>query len=435
MNNYAAGPGFPSAPATLRDRAHLVREINRLQAQNLSAAQVYLITINVADPKRYDDFIRLFGLRFTDDLLESRLADLDMVTVLPSASRIGLWSVGFIYTAHNSYESDEFLRQLVAMLRRPVICRGIAVPITAGIGVCDLKTHSGAAEDLLQSCCLAAQAGAATVKGWADCQDDERADHRRGFQLLSDAAHALAEGREFGFSYLPRISLQTWQCMTAKTQLRWHHQSLGTINQSEYMPVMQVAGIAHSLTFWMISQAIAQVARWRANGLPLNISLRLSMTALGYQNLVAHAAAEIEQAKLSAGSLELHFFEDQPTTNMGQAQEVLIELAQAKIGLAISPLSTSTAALSLLEHLPAANFTLPPSLVNALATNKRAQKIARALIDLARGLGHTIVAEGLETPKTLEMLQEWDCDYAEGPLFTRPMNVEGFLDWYQRQVK
>jgi EAL domain-containing protein (putative c-di-GMP-specific phosphodiesterase class I) len=73
--------------------------------------------------------------------------------------------------------------------------------------------------------------------------------------------------------------------------------------------------------------------------------------------------------------------------------------------------------------------------VHSLQTSKRAQKLARGLIDLARGLGHNVVAEGLETPKTLEMLQEWNCDYAEGPLFTRPMNVEGFLDWYRRQVK
>jgi EAL domain-containing protein (putative c-di-GMP-specific phosphodiesterase class I) len=435
MNNYAAGSSFPSAPLTLRDRAHLVREINRLQAQNLSAAQVYLVTLNVADPKRYDDFIRLFGLRFTDDLLDCRLADLDMVTVLPSTSRIGLWSVGFIYTAHSTFEFDDFLRQLVTLLRRPVICRGIAVPIAAGIGVCDLKTHPGAAEDLLQACCLAAQTGAGTPNGWAECDDDERADHRRGFQLLSDAAQALSEGREFGFSYLPRISLQSWQCLTTKTQLRWHHHSLGVINQTEYMPVMHVAGIAHSLTFWMISQAIAQVARWRANGLPLNISLSLSMTALGYQNLVEHTAAEIGKAKLSAGSLELHFFQDQPLTDVGQAQEVLSALGQSEIAIAISPLSTAAGALALLEHLPTANFTLSPALVHSLQTSKRAQKLARGLIDLARGLGHTVVAEGLETPKTLEMLQEWDCDYAEGPLFTRPMNVEGFLDWYRRQIK
>jgi EAL domain-containing protein (putative c-di-GMP-specific phosphodiesterase class I) len=435
MNNYAAGPSFPTAPSTLRDRAHLVREINRLQAQNISAAQVYLVTLNAADPRHYDDFIRLFGLRFTDDLLDSRLADLDMVTVLPSASRIGLWSVGFVYTAHSQFEFEDFLRQLVALLRRPVICRGIAVPIAAGIGVCDLKTHPGAAEDLLQACCLAAQAGGATAKGWAECVDDERADHRRGFQLLSDAAQALSEGREFGFSYLPRISLQSWTCLTAKTQLRWHHHSLGTITQSEYMPVMQVAGIAHSLTFWMISQAIAQVASWRANGLSLNISLSLSTSALGYQNLVAHTAAEIEQARLSAGSLELHFFQDQPMTNVPQALEALTGLAAAQVAIAISPLSTSTGALALLEHLPSASFALPPGLVHALQSSKRAQKVARGLIDLARGLGHNVIAEGLETPKTLEMLQEWDCDYAEGPLFTRPMSIDGFLEWYRKQVK
>jgi EAL domain-containing protein (putative c-di-GMP-specific phosphodiesterase class I) len=435
MNNFASGPSFPTAPSTLRDRAHLVREINRLQAQNLSAAQVYLVTLNVADPKKYDDFIRLFGLRFTDDLLDSRLADLDMVTVLPSACRIGLWSVGFIYTAHSTREFDEFLTQLVTMMRRPVICRGIAIPITAGIGVCDLKTQPGAAEDLLQACCLSAQAGGATPKGWAACENIERADHRRGFQLLSDAAQALAEGREFGFSYLPRISLQSWQCMTAKTQLRWHHQSLGTINQTEYMPIMQTAGIAQPLTFWMISQAIAQVARWRANGLSLNISLSLSMTALDYQNLVDHTSAELATSRLSPASLELHFFQDQPVTNMSHAQSVLTALAQAQIAIAVSPLSTSAGALSLLEHLPAATFALPPSLIHAVQTSDRAQRMARGLIDLARALGHNVVAEGLETPKTLELLQNWDCDYAEGPLFTRPMNADGFLEWYNKQVK
>jgi EAL domain-containing protein (putative c-di-GMP-specific phosphodiesterase class I) len=68
-------------------------------------------------------------------------------------------------------------------------------------------------------------------------------------------------------------------------------------------------------------------------------------------------------------------------------------------------------------------------------TSDRAQRMARGLIDLARALGHNVVAEGLETPKTLELLQNWDCDYAEGPLFTRPMNADGFLEWYNKQVK
>ncbi|OYV40945.1 MAG: hypothetical protein B7Z81_01530 [Acidocella sp. 20-61-6] len=202
----ATGPiGGARDAANLRDRAQLLREINLSRQRQLESCQVFLVVINIADTKRYDDIIRVFGYKFADDLLNIRLLDLDFISARQPTYRVGFWSVGYIFNASDQQDYESSLNQLIEVLARPVICRGIPVFIQAGVGICDLALGLGAAEDLLQATFLAGQIGAQGSAGWSECNYDLADDHRRAFSLIAHAAHSLSTPYEFELNYQARV--------------------------------------------------------------------------------------------------------------------------------------------------------------------------------------------------------------------------------------
>jgi EAL domain-containing protein (putative c-di-GMP-specific phosphodiesterase class I) len=422
-------PAMTLGPETLRDRTDLLREINLLRQGRLPERQAFLIVINIADTKKYDEIIRVFGYKFADDLLNIRLADLEFITRRQPAFRVGFWSVGLVFQADDPRDFEVALSRLVSMLAKPLICRGIPVSIKGGVGVCDLARGLGAAEDLLQATFLAGQAGAELQAGWSECNYDLADDHRRAFALIAEAEASLATNSEFELNYQARVDLRSWRCIGAEALLRWHHPTLGLVMPNEFIPLIEMTGLVRELTSWVLTRAVSQTAAWHADGFKLKTCVNISAKNLVESDFVGRLASLLEQCRLPPEFLELEFSEKHRFENMDDAEQQLRALRELGVGLSLDDFGTGPNGFTSLETIPANVVKIDRRLINSVAHNARQQALVKSLIRLAQEMGMQVVAEGLELPATQKMLLDWGCDAAQGFLINRPMPAEPFIAW------
>ncbi len=420
-------------PETLRDRADLLREINLVRQEHLAERQAFLVVINIADTKKYDEIIRVFGYKFADDLLSIRLADLEFITRRQSAFRVGFWSVGLVFQADDSRDYDTMLARLIAMLAKPVICRGIPVSIKGGVGVCDLARGLGSAEDLLQATFLAGQSGAELSSGWAECNYDLSDDHRRAFALIAHAESSLQTAFEFELSYQARVDLRAWRCIGAEALLRWHHPTLGLVMPNEFIPLIEMTGLVRELTAWVLTRAVSQTAKWHAEGYKLKTCVNISAKNLEEADFVGRLGLLLQEHKLAPEYLELEFSERDRFDNMQDAEQRLRELRELGVSLSLDDFGTGPNGFTSLENIPASVVKIDRRLINSVLDNAKQQALVKSLIRLAHEMGMQVVAEGLELPVTLKMLQDWNCDAAQGFLINRPMPAEAFIEWLSQK--
>ena len=417
---------------TLRDRADLLREINLVRQDQIPERRVFLVVINIADTKKYDEIIRVFGYKFADDLLSIRLADLEFITRRQPAFRVGFWSVGLVFQADEERDFEVMLTRLLSMLAKPVICRGIPVTIKGGVGVCDLARGLGSAEDLLQATFLAGQTGAELPAGWSECNYDLSDDHRRAFALIAEAEASLATDLEFELSYQARVDLRAWRCVGAEALLRWHHPTLGLVMPDEFIPLIELTGLVRELTVWVLTRAISQTAKWHADGFKLKTCVNISAKNLAEADFVGRLALLLEKFSLAPEFLELEFSEKHRFENMDDAEQRLRELRDLGVSLSLDDFGTGANGFTSLETIPASVVKIDRRLINSVVDNAKQQALVKSLIRMAHEMGMQVVAEGLESPVTQKMLQDWGCDAVQGFLINRPMPAEAFIAWLSK---
>lgn len=428
------GPSAGLRDATsLRDRAQLLREINLSRQREPAERQVFLVVINIADTKRYDEIIRVFGYKFADDLMNIRLLDLDFISARQPTFRVGFWSIGLIFHASSRQDYEASLDQLIKVLAQPLICRGIPVYIQAGVGICDLARGLGSAEDLLQATFLAGQAGAQKNTGWAECKYDLAEDHRRAFSLIAHAGHSLATPYEFELNYQARVELSSWRCYAAEALLRWRHPTLGMVMPDEFIPLIEMTGLMRELTAWVLSRALAQLTKWHNEGLRLQVCVNVSSKNLDEPDFVTRLAELLEQNRLEARFVELEFSDEHSFTDIGLAHQHLAELRALGVSVAIDDFGAGRNGFGSIENLAADVIKIDRRLIRAMLDNPRQQAVVQTIIEMAHRLGMKVVAEGLENPATLKLLHGWGCEAAQGFLINRPMPAETFAEWLGRK--
>jgi len=414
---------------TMQSRDILLREIQRFNSGSLLENQMFLVVVSAADIKRYDDIIRIFGYKFAEAMLTIRLEDLKSMLPDIDVYQVGFWSFGFIYDSTGMGDHKVFLDSLVEKLSSPVICRGIPIPIKAGVGVCDLKKDLGSSEDLLQSTFLAGQVSGTSANEWVSCAD-EKDDHRRAFSLISDVFSALTTPDEFELNYQARIELKTRGCTGVEALLRWRHPTLGVVSPGEFIPLVEMTGFIKPLTGWVLAKALAQTSAWHKRGYLLNVSVNISAKNLEEADFITLLQEKLSYYGLAPHYLELEFTESSLFFDQVAARNKLQALRALGVNIATDDFGTGHDSFTGLAANPANIIKIDRAHIATFSEGSRTQTIVKSMVTMAHDLGMIVVAEGVETGETLELLAKLSCDYAQGYFMCRPMLVDEFDAWY-----
>jgi EAL domain-containing protein (putative c-di-GMP-specific phosphodiesterase class I) len=249
-------------------------------------------------------------------------------------------------------------------------------------------------------------------------------------ELLAALEFALKKQR-LHMLYQPKVRLRDGTLASVEALVRWDDPKLGSIEPSRFVPLAEEHGLIDELTQWGLRTILRQWLDWREEGIDVQIALNisaLSLEHLDFPDLVERMCGGLE-VPTDRLVLELTEGATQPLVKL---MDTLTRFRIKGIGLAIDDFGTGYSSLMLLRQLPFTEVKIDRAFVADVPRSRDSRLIVQAITELARGLGISSTAEGIETVEQLRALNELGCDLAQGYLVSPPIDPQELRSWKQR---
>ncbi len=243
--------------------------------------------------------------------------------------------------------------------------------------------------------------------------------------------HAMRQALEAGLfrlHYQPKVDVRSNRVIGAEALLRWRDETLGEISPGVFIPLAEETGLIVPLGAWVLDEAVRQAARWarQRSGNPLTVAVNVSAPQFQQPEFVQRVANALAREGLPGHLLELELTESILVEGVDEALQRLDALAQLGVGLAIDDFGVGYSSLAYLKRFPIHTLKIDRSFVMGLPGKQSDRAIVNAIVDLGHALQLTVVAEGVETPAQLALMQEMRCDHYQGFLFSPGLAADEF---------
>ena len=259
----------------------------------------------------------------------------------------------------------------------------------------------------------------------------------RTLSLAQDLSNAV-ETDQFELFYQPLLALDGLVMAGYEALIRWHHPVLGLINPAEFIPLAEKTGLIHKIGQWVLHRAIADWAELRpfcrddADHRPY-ISVNLSAPELASPGIVDSIRDRLAQYGMDPSELRIELTETVIIQNMAAVSESVQQLRHLGAGVALDDFGTGYAGLDYLQTLPFTCLKIDRTFVQQIHQSERSVHIIRAALELARSMGLSTIAEGIEDAATGERLAAMGCTHAQGYYYARPMAKAQIAAWASAQ--
>lgn len=246
------------------------------------------------------------------------------------------------------------------------------------------------------------------------------------FQLLGQLRHAI-DNQELTLAYQPKFDLRDDSIVGVEALVRWPHPERGLLAPDQFLQLVRDHGLMRPITELVLEQALDQVAAWRDLGLLVPVAVNVFAPSLSDLALPESVERALQERGLPCEVLTVEITEDLLLGNHERARMVIERLRQCGVRVAIDDFGSGYSALSYLRELHVDELKLDRAFVITVLEDRRAAAIVRAVIDLARELGLTTVAEGVEDTETAALLRDYGCEVAQGYLYSAPLSPPAML--------
>ena len=321
------------------------------------------------------------------------------------------------------FQADPILTRIDSVLSLPFVLSGIVVNVSASIGIAFSGQRDSAPEQLLREADLAMYR---TKRERFVSRQILNLDDVHAAEQLAELESALpgAAGRgELELAYQPIVAAADGQLTGVEALLRWRHPSLGLIPPIVLIPLAERCGEIIELGRWVLEQAWSDRSGWHADpsselGVSVNVSAHQLMSA-GFADTVANV---LDSASSNPGLLTLEVTESVFVRDGESALFVLNDLKDMGVTLALDDFGTGYSSLGYLRRFPVDSVKVDREFVANLGDDLPSHIIVTAVIQLAHGLGMTVVSEGVETAEQHVELTRLGSDSCQGFYFARPMS-------------
>lgn len=326
--------------------------------------------------------------------------------------------------------AGSFAQRLLDEVARPWEIAAEPYHGNASLGIAFFSDPSAAVEDVLRHADLALSQASLAGPGRARVFLPEMQAAIAARAALEADLRAGLEAGQFLLHFQPQIDLEG-RLLGFETLVRWQHPRRGLVPPGSFIPLAEASGLILPLGDFVLRQACRQLAAWSddARRRELRLSVNVSARQLHQPGFVDAVLAEIDAAGIDGSRLEIEITESQLVEDIDLAIATLERLRRQRVRIALDDFGTGYSALHYIKRLPLDLIKIDTSFVRDLLIEPNAMAIVKSVIDLGRGLGLDVLAEGVEEAAQRDVLVELGCRQFQGYFFGRPAPIEALDDW------
>nr|WP_035502689.1 EAL domain-containing protein [Parageobacillus thermoglucosidasius] len=351
---------------------------------------------------------RLNGMLRKQDTI-ARFGGDEFVIILPNLKHIR----EAVYMAENIIES----------LKRPFNVNHQEVYISTSIGISVYPYDGTDKETLIRMADRAMyQAKTNGRNQFVLYHDGMNNNGRHLFQLETALRKAFDLG-EFALYYQPQVDMKTKQIRAVEALIRWNHHEKGFISPGQFIPLAEESGLITPISDWIIMQACEDLKQLQWQFPYVKMSINISPIYFQQIDFLEKLQKTIESVNVNPRSLELELTESAIMPHAEQSVGRLTTLKTMGISIAIDDFGTGFSSLSYLHRFPIDVLKIDQSFIKQLSQYQEDLAIVKAIIMMAHSLQIQVVAEGVETEKQYQILEEQRCDFVQGYYVSNPLTI------------
>jgi diguanylate cyclase (GGDEF)-like protein len=336
--------------------------------------------------------------------------------------------------AESTDATVELATEMREQLRGPLTVGTLTLDVDTAVGVAVYPDHGADSETLLQRAELAANAAKVLPYGVQLFHPALESRAVRRLSIAADLRKALDHG-ELEVYFQPKVTLTDRHLVGVECLARWQHPAHGEVAPEDFVAVAEHTGQLSRLTEVVLSEGLRRCRDWSDADRPLSVAINLSVRTL----LDSRFSDKVEELleRYGVGPAQVTFEISEPGM-LGDIERVLPTLYRLRdigVRLSVDDFGTGASSLSYLRQWPVHEVKIDDSFVQGMVTDSGDLAIVRAVVGLSREFGLTVVAEGVESELTLELLEAMGCEIGQGYLFSRPLPYERLEAWFNAQTE
>ncbi len=362
-----------------------------------------------------DQLLRQIGPR-----LRACLRDTDLLV------RLGGDEFVVLLLGADAAHATDVAQRLSDVLAQPFEVESMQACVAASIGIALAPGDASDAITLLSCADIAMYRAKVDGLAYAVHQPDLDKYGNR-LQFLEDLQTAIDQ-HQLLLHYQPQRDLRTGSVVAVESLLRWAHPELGLLPPMEFLPFAEEAGLMRPITRFVLREAIAQTAKWRAAGNFWTVSVNISASNLVDPHLRYLVRELLHMYDVPPEALVLEITETTVISDFERTADVIQQLRELGVVVSVDDFGAGFTSLAHLSNLAVKELKLDRAFISRItsADGVRDLNLVRATIELGHAMGLRIVAEGIEDEETLQLLSELGCDLGQGYFIGKPKQADAF---------
>ena len=347
----------------------------------------------------------------------------DAVRAGDTVARLGGDEFAILLEQCSPLRAEKHAERLLAAIAHPLHLTSKHVDVTGSIGIAAGEVGLSAGELLRNADMAMYRAKAAGGGCFRMFEPAMHTDAVRDLEVNATLRAAIEDER-FVLHYQPVVDATDGTVVAMEALVRWRRGD-DLLPPADFIPALEQSGLIVALGAWILRRACLDAAAWPAH---LHVNVNLSGRQLADEDIVLHVSQALAESGLAPDRLMLEITESVLMDNTDASIRQLHQLRDLGVGLAIDDFGTGYSSLSYLRAFPIAELKIDRSFVTTITEDPAAVPLVATIVQLARSLSLTTVAEGVETSEQYELLCQLGCDRLQGYYFARPGPVEQVLD-------
>ena len=252
---------------------------------------------------------------------------------------------------------------------------------------------------------------------------------------ITNSLYRALDRNELELYYQPQVSCTSNEIVGLEALLRWNHPELGMVLPGEFISIAEHTGLIITIGEWVLRTACKQNKAWQDAGLSrIRIGVNLSVKQFQNDNLIKDVERILRETGLDPQYLELEITESAAMKGKKYIIETLNIFKKLGIHIAIDDFGKEYSSLNYLKQLPVDRIKIPMTFIQGIEVSKKDEAITKAIIVLAKNMGLSVIAEGVETKKQLDFLGQGMCDEIQGFYYFKPMPVHEVVELLRKPL-